>query len=159
MRLFAAFLLVVGLYACQSNTASKEQSTDKTVATTEPAKTTITENYCYVLSFGHDPKYQDTTQVNLTIMGDNITGIYNWIPAEKDSARGTLTGTKKGDIITVLYDYTIEGSKQKEEMIFKMEANQLLIKRGELHEVGGVLKLKNPETAEFSEAVPRITCP
>ena len=43
-------------------------------------------------------------------------------------------------------------------MIFKMEVNQLLVKRGELTEVGDMLKLKNPAEAKFSEAIPRIIC-
>jgi len=105
-----------------------------------------------------DANYKDTTSVKLTIIGNEVIGTYNWIPAGKDSARGTLTGTIKNKVITAIYDYVIEGSNQKEEMIFKMEINQLLVKKGALEEVDGILKLKNPETTTFSEVIPRVIC-
>jgi len=157
MRLFI-LLFITCLIACQSNTTQQAPEVDQPSITIEPEETALTETYCFVLSYGVDPKYQDTTTANLTIVGSNVTGTYDWIPAEKDSARGVLTGTKNGDIITAIYDYVIEGSKQREEKIFKMEVNQLLVKRGELHEVDGVLKLKNPEIAKFSEIIPRVIC-
>lgn len=124
----------------------------------EPEETMLTNIYCFLSSYGVDANYQDTTTVKLTIIGNEVTGRYDWIPAEKDSARGTLTGTIKNGIITAIYDYMIEGNNQKEEVVFKMEVNQLLVKKGKLEEIGGILKLKNPETAEFSEAIPRVIC-
>lgn len=158
MRLLILFFIITSLLSCQSDTTKKEMSVEKPSASTEPEETALTESYCYILSYGTDPKFLDTTTVNLTIVGESVTGTLDWIPAEKDSARGTLTGTKKGDIITALYDYMVEGSHQKEEKIFKMEVNQLLVKLGEIHEVDGILKLKNPETAKFSKAIPRVIC-
>ena len=61
-------------------------------------------------------------------------------------------------VIFPVDDYMIEGSQQKEEMVFKMEINQLLVKKGELEEVGDMLKLKDPDTANFSEVIPRVIC-
>lgn len=157
MRILFLFIAFISLFACK-NSPTEQESNSSTQAITEPEETMLTNTYCFLLSYGVDANYQDTTTVKLTIIGDEVTGSYDWIPAQKDSARGTLTGTIKNGIITAVYDYMIEGSQQKEEVIFKMEVNQLLVKKGELEEVGDMLKLKNPETAKFSEVIPRIIC-
>ncbi len=160
MRILFLFLTFSLLWSCKNDsTPQTTESTKESIAETkEPEETVLTTNYCFLSSTGVDANYQDTTSVKLTIIGKEVTGNYNWIPAGKDSARGTLTGTFDNKIITAVYDYVIEGSNQKEEMIFKMEVNQLLIKRGELTEVGGILKLKDPATATFSEVIPRVIC-
>lgn len=160
MRVLFLFIAASLLWSCQNDSASKTVDTaNETVQEIkEPEETVLTNTYCFRSYFGEDPNYKDTTRVNLVIIGEEVTGTYDWIPAGKDSARGTLTGTMKGKIITAIYNYVIEGSNQKEEMVFKMELNQLLVKKGELTEVDGVLKLKNPEEATFSEVIPRVIC-
>ena len=160
MKYAAILFSFIVLFACQNSPTQQEtnSSDSSTQEVMEPEETVLTNIYCFLLSYGVDPNYQDTTTVKLTIIGDEVTGTYDWIPAEKDAARGTLTGTIKNGIITAVYDYMIEGSNQKEEVVFKMEINQLLVKKGELEEVGGILKLKNPATAKFSEVIPRVIC-
>lgn len=161
MRLILALLISISFLACQNNTTTQKEAINNSLATepvTEPEETMLTATYCFISSYGTDVNYKDTTAVRLVIIGDEVTGTYDWLPAEKDSARGTLTGNIKNGIITAIYDYMIEGSKQKEEVIFKMEVNQLLVKKGELEEVGDLLKLKNPAEAKFSEVIPRVIC-
>ena len=166
MRILLLFLLLILslLWSCKNDTTSQKTEPTKTEtveeleSTQEPEETVLTNRYCFLSTTGTDPNYQDTVQIKLLVIGNEVTGSYDWIPADKDSARGTLTGTMDNKIITAIYDYVIEGSNQKEEMIFKMEVNQLLVKRGELEEVDGLLKLKNPDEAKFSEVIPRIIC-
>ena len=160
MKFYIPLVLAFLLMACQYTTTEQTAESDNQAAETvkEPEETVLNNTYCFVSTFGEDVNYQDTTFVKLTIIGDEVTGRYDWIPAGKDSARGTLNGTINNGIITAVYDYMIEGSQQKEEMIFKMEVNQLLIKRGALEEVGDMLKLKDPDTAKFSEVIPRVIC-
>jgi len=160
MRILLLLLTFSLLWSCKNDSTSQttEAIKEPIVETNEPEETALTDNYCFISSTGVDVNYQDTTAIKLTVIGNAVTGTYHWIPAGKDSARGTLTGTINNKIITAIYDYVIEGSNQKEEMIFKMEINQLFIKRGALTEVDGILKLKNPAEAEFSEAIPRVIC-
>ena len=48
-------------------------------------------------------------------MGNNITGLMNWVPYQKDSARGTLKGTKNAaGEFDLMYQYMIEGNQQTE---------------------------------------------
>lgn len=161
MKFYIPLFFGLFLISCQNTSANEQavESDDQPIETvTEPEETILNNTYCFVSTFGQNANYQDTTFVKLTIIGDEVTGRYDWIPAGKDSARGILNGTIENGIITAIYDYTIEGSQQKEEMIFKMEVNQLLVKKGELEEVGNILKLKDPDSATFSEVIPRVIC-
>ena len=160
MRVLFLFLSFSLLWSCKNDKTPQKTDSVKELPTEtkEPEETALNDTYCYLATHGTDANYKDTTSVKLTIIGNEIIGTYNWIPAGKDSARGTLTGTIENKIITAIYDYVIEGSNQKEEVIFKMEVNQLLVKKGALEEIDGILKLKNSETAAFSEAIPRVIC-
>ncbi len=96
----------------------------------------------------------DITEAKLTVDGEKVTGTFNWIPFEKDSARGTLSGTvgENGEM-NLLYEYMIEGAHQTEEKIMKIEDGKLLIKHGELLDpkYDGHLVYKDANTATYSE--------
>jgi methionine-rich copper-binding protein CopC len=96
---------------------------------------------------------KDITTVTLTISGDTVTGKMDWVPFEKDSARGTLSGTLQNGEMNLLYDYTIEGAHQTEEKIMKIENGNLLIKHGELEDpkYNGNLIYKDKASAMYSE--------
>ena len=97
--------------------------------------------------------------IQLEIAGDQVKGIFNWMPAEKDQAYGTLDGTIKDDIIKAVYSYTIEGSNQQEEKVFQLRKDAIAIKTGELEEDDkGVLKLKDIDKAEFNEVILKVPC-
>lgn len=132
----------------------------------KPATTNATESvsaasdiengkYCYEYRLG-----QDVTTVDLVINGNNITGEMNWLPFEKDGGRGTLQGTRNGKEISAVWTYIIEGSNQTEEVLFKMEGDQLLRKIGELVDPNydGNLKLKDPATATYSDTYTKVAC-
>ncbi len=109
------------------------------------------DTYCFSKNLN-----KDITDVTLTIYGDTVTGTMNWIPWEKDSARGTLAGTllPSGEM-HLLYDYMIEGSHQTEEKIMKIEDGTLFIKHGELTDpkYDGHLIYKDASTAVYNEVL------
>lgn len=148
-------IIIVFTTACQPKPASNVTeitNTSETPATTELAD----GSYCFQQSIG-----RDTTSINLSINGNTVSGEMNWIPYEKDGARGTLQGTRNGNEITAIWAYVIEGSDQKEQVMFKIEGDQLLRKVGELEYPNndGNLKLKDPANAAYSETFSKITCP
>ncbi len=101
---------------------------------------------------------KDVNAVQLIISGDNVTGEMNYLPYEKDSARGSLKGKKKGNEIVADWKATIEGSTQVEEVRFKIEDNKLLRAGGALAERGGKLVLKDPAKAKYSESFSKVSC-
>lgn len=99
---------------------------------------------------------KDITEAKITIEDGKVTGVFNWIPFEKDSARGTLSGTVEANgEMNVLYDYMIEGAHQTEEKIMKIENGALLIKHGELLDpkYNGHLVYKNKNAAVYNETL------
>jgi len=94
----------------------------------------------------------------LVIKGDEVTGKMDWLPWEKDGARGTLKGKKSGNEIKVDYDYMIEGSNQSEEKVFVLEGDKLLEKTGELEDKNGKLVMKDPTKATVTQTLNKVVC-
>lgn len=75
-----------------------------------------------------EPKALTTLSLHID-EGGKVYGNHHWIPTEMDGAHGYLDGTVQGDIVRVVYNYTIEGSEQSEEQVYKIDGNKLI--RGE----------------------------
>lgn len=104
---------------------------------------------------------QDVTNIQLIISGSSITGFMNWVPYQKDSARGTLTGTKNADgELDLMYDYVIEGSHQTETKVMKITNEKLWIKKGELIDAknDGHLVYKDVSQASYDESIEKADC-
>ncbi len=127
-----------------------------------PGKADIVELYMQDGTFCFSKRFnQDTTDVQLTILGSAVTGKMDWIPYQKDSARGTLQGFKNAaGELDLMYDYMIEGNQQTETKMMKIENGKLLIKTGELLDPknDGNLVYKDVSQAKFSEVLEPINC-
>lgn len=72
------------------------------------------------------------TTLSIVIEGDQVAGNQHWIPKEMDGAHGMIQGTIKGNIVRVIYSYTIEGSEQTEEQLFKIEGDRIIKGEGDM---------------------------
>ncbi len=148
-----AVAMVVLLSDC-NNAASASKST---AAAPTPAKPASADgNFCFF-----EAQNRDTTKVNLTIAGDKITGEMVWNPYQKDGAVGMLSGTKNASgEFDLVYEYTIEGNRQSETKIMKIENDQLLIKKGELADLknDGTMTYKDATKAVFSQKLMAMDC-
>lgn len=140
-NLLYIFVIAFSFMACQ-NKGQTGSDNHQNGQNAQQSSTTA----CYIRAEG-----QDTTWLSINIAPDGaVSGTYDWVPYEKDSARGTFTGKKEGDIIMAVYNYMIEGSQQQQEMMFKLTGEQLAEAQGELEEAaGGLLKLKDPSNVEY----------
>ena len=112
--------------------------------------------YCFSKVFN-----KDVTDVQIHIDGNNVTGKMNWLPYQKDSARGTLKGElNAARELELLYDYMIEGNRQTETKVMKIENEKLMMKVGELLDPNndGHLIYKDVEKAKFSEVLETTDC-
>ena len=123
----------------------------------EPTKpATLAGDYCFKSEVN-----KDITEVSLNVAGSQVTGTMNWIPDQKDSARGKLAGTvNAAGELDLMYDYMIEGNQQTETKIMKIENDQLMIKRGELIDPkeDGNLQYKDVTSATYKESLPKVEC-
>lgn len=140
--LFMAACLMA-LASCQNSGTTDASGTAAAADTTatQAAEPAAAQPSCFLLAEG-----KDSTWVSLVIAADGtVTGSYDWIPWEKDSSIGTLSGKQEGELLKLVYDYVIEGSNQRQEVLLKLAGGQLSEAQGELIEgEGGLLKLKDP---------------
>jgi hypothetical protein len=101
---------------------------------------------------------KESTRIALSIEDNQkVYGTKVWQPKGEHGARGSLEGIVNGGVIQVVYDYTIEGSEQSEEMVLKLEGDTLLIGEGELEDAGnGRLKLKEPNKVSFTTVLKKV---
>lgn len=119
-------ICAMGLASCMGNTEQTENKTVNTVEDTSAGKLgTIQQNkiYCFILTEGS--ANQDTTTVRLIVNANKVDGEMQWIPKEKDSRKGILTGTISDGEISAVWSYTQEGAKDTMTVAFKLSAQQL----------------------------------
>lgn len=96
------------------------------------------------------------------LTSDDIRGEMIWRPYQKDGATGTLTGKMISDNeIQFLYDYLIEGNRQSETCVMKIDDNVLSLKKGELTEDPanpGNMTYKNAGDAVYTDVLQKINC-
>lgn len=148
---------LLALASCQNSgsTETSDATTVDTTASTAPvAEPAAAQPMCYFIAEG-----KDTTSLSLNIAADGtVTGSYDWQPWEKDGAHGTITGKQEGEMLKVMYDYTIEGSNQQEEMVFKLSGDQVSVGEGELVEgEGGILKIKDASKLTWKPFI-KVSC-
>ena len=160
--IFSLFLLVACNKADTPKANIHEPSGAPVITSDNVIPNSVTSNnikdgtYCFSRLLN-----RDVTDVQLTTVGDVITGNMNWLPYEKDSAKGTLKGTKNtAGEFDLMYDYMIEGSQQTETKIMKIEGDKLLIKVGELldQKDDGSLVYKDVSQAKYSEILEKVAC-
>ncbi|MBC8112435.1 MAG: hypothetical protein H7Y04_15385 [Verrucomicrobia bacterium] len=157
--IYLTSMVIFGLFSCNKASQQNTDSENKINAVTQKDTTSATTsdgNFCFIKSLN-----KDTTYISLTIKGNEVAGTMIWNPYEKDGATGTLSGIKNAEgEFDLIYDYVIEGSKQTETKIMKIEKNQLMIKEGELVDPknDGNLKYKDLSKAKFNEVLDKTAC-
>lgn len=146
-------LLIVVLFFVKNNKPIAEAPVVNNQTTVSESSSELpqqNQSLCFSKDF-----HKDITTVTLTLSGDTVTGTMDWVPFEKDSARGTLSGTIENGEMHLLYDYMIEGAHQTEEKIMKIQDRKLLIKHGELLDpkYNGNLIYKDVSSAVYNETL------
>ena len=123
-----ASLFILG---CSSN-SNKSAKTDTVIAgdtlakakDTPPTNNTQTvSSLCFLRIDGKTKP--DSTSIELVIKGDQVTGQMNWLPYQKDSRKGTLSGTIKDDTIQAKWSFMQEGMKDTLNLKFKLDGDKL----------------------------------
>ncbi len=156
--------LAVSMFACsksETKTSEKTPSVDSATAVqvSEPAVASkeLKGDYCF-----QSATNRDTTTIRVRILSqDDIRGEMIWNPWQKDGAVGSLIGKLNADNeMELIYDYTIEGSRQSEMKIMKIENDRIMIKEGELIDPNndGKLVFKDVKKAVYKETLTKISC-
>lgn len=85
--------------ACRGNSSGENQQQ----AGYHPLDTTL----CYLRVQGTEA--EDSTYLHLDIHQDTVSGLMNWIPAEKDARKGFLYGMHRQDTLELFWVFLQEG--------------------------------------------------
>lgn len=142
----AAAMLAL-LSGCDNRSASTTASPPAASAPTDQVR-----QVCYRQVLG-----RDTTLVRLRIRGAAVTGELAVLPAEKDKARGSLTGTLTGQQIVADWQRTGEGQTQVHEVQFTLAGDSLRWREGARTEKGGKWVLVNPDQG-YMYVLGKVAC-
>ena len=143
--LAAALLALLG--GCDNRSASTTAAPPVAAA---PAAQT--RQVCYRQVLG-----RDTTLVRLSISGTAVMGELAVLPAEKDWARGPLTGTLAGQQIVADWQRTGEGQTQVHEVRFTLTGDSLRWREGARIEKDGKWVLATPDQS-YQYVLGKVAC-
>ncbi|HEY0668760.1 MAG TPA: hypothetical protein VGD22_11315 [Sphingobacteriaceae bacterium] len=122
-NLLIIFFSMMILSSCTTN-VNKARSEDSTVLNAEAA--TDTAQLCFQKLEG--TANQDTTYLKLIMNGSSVSGEFNHMPYEKDSRKGSISGSRNGDLIKAVWRYMQEGVTDSISVEFKLDGEHLLQK-------------------------------
>jgi hypothetical protein len=100
----------------------------------------------------------DSLMLNFERNGDSITGEFKWLPYYKDKKTGMFTGTVNGTTATTVLTAHGEGLTNKEEFIFDIAADKVVVKMGEMAEgKEGKWMYKDKQKASGTD-IPKTDC-
>lgn len=155
MRKHLVILLSAAIaIACNNN----RESTSTTNSASTLSNNNSTQNqqteFCFQRVEGNTN--QDTSVINLVFKADKVTGTFNHTPHEKDSRKGTLSGSRDGDIIKTVWSFMQEGIKDTLSVEFKLSENELYQKTFGIDQQTGRQKIT--DTSTFSIRYQKIDC-
>lgn len=139
------------MFSCQK----KEEKTvveDTTVEAEAPVEARP-EEMCFL-----NVVSKDSTMLSITREGDNVSGTFKWLPAEKDKKISKFKGTINGNTVTAIGEASGEGMTNKEELIFTIDGGQAKVKFGEMMESSdGVWRYKD-KNATSEQVLNKVDC-
>ncbi len=96
--------------------------------------------------------------VEVTILNNEVTGIYNYVSKSNPENNGTFIGTIKNNIITAIHTYNSTSKKSKQELVFKIEEKQISLLGGEKINKNGISVFKDKSKGVYMISIPRISC-
>ncbi len=71
----------------------------------------IKKSYCFrnETPYNGNAEDIDILELKLDVIGNSVSGIYNWLPKFKDRREGTITGIIEDNMIIGKYEFTQEG--------------------------------------------------
>ena len=149
-RTFITAALLALLSGCDNRSASTTASAPAETGASAPADQAQRDCYRQV-------RGRDTTLVRLRISGAAVTGELAVLPAEKDKARGSLTGTLTGQQIVADWQRAGEGVTQVHEVRFTLAGDSLRWREGARTEKNGKWVLATPDQG-YEYVLGKVAC-
>ena len=129
MRINNLIIPVVIAFALAACTSEEKESIGDTVVNGDTVAKAIeveATSMCFLRTEGKSD--QDTTSIELVIKDDKVSGQMYWHPFEKDSRKGALNGTVKGDTVDAVWSFMQEGMQDTLALKFLIKGDNLMQK-------------------------------
>lgn len=146
-------LFLLPLFALLTGCGTRTQQTDTADSDSAALSTNRTITTCYRQVQG-----TDTTRLRLDLNGTSVTGELAVLPAEKDRATGTLTGTLVGNQIRADWQRSGEGVTQVYDVQLTLMDSTVSWREGERTDQNGKWVLKNPDQS-YEYVLTKVDCP
>ncbi|MFT3978821.1 MAG: hypothetical protein QM687_17410 [Ferruginibacter sp.] len=102
----------------------------------------------------------DSIELSLKIEGNKASGSLNYLFKDKDSNRGTIEGTMKGDTLIADYTFNSEGVSSVRQVAFLVQADKATEGYADLEQKDGKLIFKDIAAISFSKGLvlPKQNC-
>lgn len=151
MAIFAVSTILV---ACESKETKDSENTTTTNTTEESKevietpKPVVSDAMCYASNTdGND------VEMRLDRSGDNVTGTLNYALKEKDSNKGTISGTMNGDVLIADYTFNAEGTTSVRQVAYQVKDGKATEGYGDMEEKNGKMVFKDPANISFGKGV------
>ena len=126
------FIFLVLLSACTDSSTTKisEISAITTVVEIKPKATNEIRKECFRNEFPYNDgsANKDIEELNVIIENQKVTGVYNYLPSEKDQRIGTFEGVLEGNKINATYKYEQEGMEGTASITITLASGKAIIK-------------------------------
>ncbi len=119
----SVFFIVTAIVLISCNNGPRqgdENSVDSTIGTTDKIPPIVSDE-CYLFIAA-----KDTYALKISIVDTTVKGTAVFRNFEKDSNRGTVEGTMKGEVMHLWYNHQSEGMNSVRELYFKKEGDRLV---------------------------------
>ena len=145
---FSALLLTVAITSCNNATPPVTDTT-----TTPDTLKTVKENSPATNTSCYEATGNNAVNLKLMINGTSVTGNLYYNLKEKDSNKGDLNGTLKGDTLLADYKFISEGVQSVRQVIYLIKDSTAIEGYGDMEEKNGKMIFKNTGTVTFGKGV------
>ena len=147
-------LSIIILTACNNNQESTSSADSASTLSNNNSSPKEQTELCFQRVEGNTN--QDTSTIHLVFESERVIGSFNHVPYEKDSRKGTLSGTRNGDMIKAVWSFMQEGMNDTLSVEFKLSENELYQKTFGIDQQTGRQKLT--DTSTFSIRYEKVAC-
>lgn len=163
IKLFTLILLIVTV-SCKKDAKTKLDNNSDTVQGIDKSATANGEHcFTYIMKNsvqidGEEFIEKNFVIVNLTIVDNVVKGAYKVTSNKREANDSYFVGTLNENLITCIQTYKRGEETLKDEMVFKIEANQISILGGEKKLQEGVNMFVDKAKCDYMMQLPRVGC-
>ena len=144
----AALVVTISASSCNNTTPPVTENT----VTTDTSKvikenTPVSNTVCYASSGNN------TVNLKMQINGTSVTGNLFYSLKEKDSNKGDLTGTLKGDTLLADYKFMAEGVQSTRQIIYLIKESSAIEGYGDMEDKNGKMAFKDAGAVIFGKGI------